>query len=63
VTRQTIVVCDECYARRRDNDDQLVDRPIRMLDEFAENCHDSGSEGADIPIRANIQQQPTRKEG
>jgi hypothetical protein len=62
----TTVVCrygNELHAITRECENiELVDHPVRMRAEFVENCHDCGSEGADIPIRADIQQQPTRTE-
>lgn len=53
MTWQTIMVCRECYGIRRDEDDQLIDRPAIWLGD-PEICHDCGGAGADIPIRANV---------
>jgi hypothetical protein len=46
---QTIVVCSDCYDHRRDTDEQLIDRPVRLKEK--DRCHDCGSENANIPIR------------
>jgi hypothetical protein len=59
MTWRTIMVCGECYGIRRDTDDQLIDRPSRWLGD-PEICHDCGSPGADIPIRANVNPQSER---
>ena len=43
------------------HDDQLVDRPVHMRG-ATELCHDCGGDGADIPIRANINNNPQQEE-
>lgn len=55
MTWRTIVICDDCYLRRRrTTNPELVDKPVRLV-VVEDTCDDCGKEGvAAIPIRANV---------